>query len=75
MNGFQQEGFGPMDMTIHRGRRWSAAVAYLWPIRKRKNLSIQTRAMTLRVLFEGRRAVGVEYEQRGQVRQARADRE
>jgi choline dehydrogenase len=75
MNGYQQEGFGPMDMTIHRGRRWSAAVAYLWPVRKRKNLTIQTRAMSTRVLFEGRRAVGVEFEQRGRVREARAERE
>ncbi|MBM3602088.1 MAG: choline dehydrogenase [Alphaproteobacteria bacterium] len=75
MNGYQQEGFGPMDMTIHQGRRWSAAMAYLRPAMARPNLTVVVEAMTLRVLFEGRQAIGVEYAQNGRTTQARADRE
>ena len=45
MNGFQQEGVGPMDMTVHRGRRWSTAMAYLRPALKRPNLRLRTRAL------------------------------
>ncbi|MFE0753357.1 choline dehydrogenase [Inquilinus sp. NPDC058860] len=75
MNGYQQEGFGKMDMTIHQGERWSAAKAYLKPIRSRPDLTIETGALSTRILFEGRRAVGVEYAQAGQVRTARAARE
>ncbi|WP_342235048.1 choline dehydrogenase [Inquilinus sp. OTU3971] len=75
MNGYQQEGFGKMDMTIHQGERWSAAKAYLKPIRSRPNLTIETGALSTRILFEGNRAVGVEYAQAGQVRTARAARE
>ena len=79
MNGFQQEGFGAMDMTVHKGRRWSAAMAYLRPALKRRNLRLQTRSLVTRVLFEGRsdaqRAMGVEVLRRGQVRQLHASRE
>jgi len=75
MNGYQQEGFGKMDMTIHQGERWSAAKAYLKPIRSRPNLTVETGALSTRILFEGTRAVGVEYAQAGQVRVARAARE
>ena len=75
MNGFQQEGFGRMDTTIHRGRRWSAAVAYLRPALARPNLSVVAEALTSRVLFEGRRAIGVEFTQGGRTVQARASRE
>jgi choline dehydrogenase len=75
LNGYQQEGLGPMDMTTWRGRRWSAAKAYLRPAMKRGNVEVEARALTLRVLFEGRRAVGVEYVQGGRVKQARARRE
>ncbi|HEY0418627.1 MAG TPA: choline dehydrogenase, partial [Acetobacteraceae bacterium] len=75
MNGFQQEGFGPMDMTIHRGRRWSAATAYLRPALRRRNLSVTVGALCTRVLFEGKRAVGVEYSDRTGLRRVRADRE
>ncbi|OWJ67625.1 choline dehydrogenase [Inquilinus limosus] len=75
MNGFQQEGFGKMDMTIHQGERWSAAKAYLKPVRSRPNLTVETGALSTRILFEGTRAVGVEYAQAGQVRVARAARE
>jgi choline dehydrogenase len=75
MNGYQQEGFAPMDMTVHRGRRWSAATAYLKPARARPNLSVETRALTTRVLFEQGRAVGVEYARRGRKTRVRAGRE
>jgi choline dehydrogenase len=75
MNGYQQEGFGRMDMTVRRGRRWSAANAYLRPALKRPNLSLRTRAHTARVLFEGRRAVGVAYSHRGRMHRVRAARE
>jgi choline dehydrogenase len=75
LNGYQQEGLGPMDMTTWKGRRWSAAKAYLRPALGRPNLTVEIRALTLRVLFEKDRAVGVEYRQGGQVRQARAGRE
>ena len=75
MNGFRQEGFGPMDMTIHRGRRWSAAAAYLHPVRSRPNLTVRTRALTGRVIVERGRAVGVEYRHGGGTVAARAERE
>jgi choline dehydrogenase len=75
LNGRQQEGFGKMDMTIHNGRRWSTAMAYLRPAMKRPNLTVLTRALAGRILFEGRRAVAVEYQQREGVSRARAGRE
>ena len=53
MNGYQQEGFGAMDMTVHKGRRWSAAMAYLRPALKRPNVRLQTGALVTRVLFDG----------------------
>jgi choline dehydrogenase len=75
MNGFQQEGFGAMDMTTHRGRRWSAAKAYLRPALGRPNLVLRTHALATRIRFEGRRASGVDYAVGGQIRHARATRE
>jgi choline dehydrogenase len=59
INGFRQEGFGRMDRTIHAGRRWSAANAYLRPAMTRPNLHVTTHATVTRILLEGRRAVGV----------------
>ena len=64
LNGYQQEGFGAFDRNIHRGRRLSAARAYLHPVMDRPNLEVRTRVMVRRVLFEGTRAVGVEIEGR-----------
>ena len=61
VNGYRQEGFGPFDRNIHRGRRLSAARAYLHPVMGRKNLTVRTRAFVTRILFDGGRAVGVEY--------------
>ena len=74
-NGAQQEGFGPMEMTIWGGRRWSAANAFLRPAMARSNLELITRARARRVLFEGKRAVGVEYERGGEILVAQANRE
>lgn len=74
-NGRRQEGFGAMHMTVRDGVRSSCANAYLKPIRARANLSIATEAVTRRVLLDGRRATGVEYERGGRVIQAAARRE
>jgi len=64
VNGYRQEGFGPFDRNVHRGRRLSASRAYLHPVRRRPNLTVRTRALVTRILFEGNRAVGVEYTHR-----------
>jgi choline dehydrogenase len=65
VNGFQQEGFGRMDMTVGGGRRCSAANAYLRPAMRRPNLKVLTHAMATRIRFEGRRARGLEYSRGG----------
>ena len=65
VNGYQQEGFAPFDRTIYRGRRLSAARAYLHPVLSRPNLTVRTRAFVTKILFDGTRAVGVEYSLRG----------
>lgn len=79
MNGYQQEGFGAMDMTVHKGRRWSTAMAYLRPALRRPNLQLRTRSLVTRVLFDGAgdapRATGVEVARRGGVQRLRASRE
>ncbi|WP_433438875.1 choline dehydrogenase [Nonomuraea sp. CA-141351] len=59
VNGHRQEGFAAFDRNIHRGRRLSAARAYLHPVRGRRNLTVRTRAFVEKILFEGTRAVGV----------------
>ncbi|WP_328808269.1 choline dehydrogenase [Nonomuraea antri] len=59
VNGYRQEGFAAFDRNIHRGRRLSAARAYLHPVRHRRNLTIRTRAFVDRIVFDGTRAVGV----------------
>jgi choline dehydrogenase len=71
VNGYQQEGFGAFDRNINRGRRLSAARAYVHPVkRNRKNLKILCRALTTRILFDGKRAVGVEYQRGGETYRA-----
>jgi choline dehydrogenase len=75
MNGFQQEGFARMDMTVAAGRRCSAANAYLRPAMRRPNLVVRTHALVTGVLFDGRRAVGVRYEHGGRTHELRARRE
>jgi len=67
LNGANQEGFGPFDRNIQRGRRLSAARAYLHPVLSRPNLTTLTGALTTRIRFEGKRAVGVEYLRRGKI--------
>ena len=74
-NGYRQEGFGPMEMTIWKGQRWSAANAYLKPARKRPNVELRTGALVDKVLFEDKRAIGVEYQDHGKVRTVKARRE
>ena len=74
-NGLNQEGVGLYQVTHHNGERCSAAKAYLTPVRSRPNLQVITGAQVLRVLMEGRKAVGVEYVQGGQVQQLRCNRE
>jgi choline dehydrogenase len=60
VNGYRQEGFAAFDRNIHRGRRLSAARAYLHPVMSRANLEVQLRASVNRILFDGQRAIGVE---------------
>ena len=72
VNGYRQEGFNAFDRNIHRGRRLSAAGAYLHPVMDRPDLKVVTRAHATRILFEGTRAVGVEYRRRGRLAEARA---
>jgi choline dehydrogenase len=72
VNGFRQEGFAAFDRTIYRGRRMSAARAYLHPVMSRPNLEVRTRAFVTRVVFEGRRAIGVQVVQRGRAEPIRA---
>jgi choline dehydrogenase-like flavoprotein len=70
-NGAEQDGVGPLQLTVRNKRRCSAAVAYLRPALRRPNLRVAIRALAQRVLFEGRRAVGLEYRQGGVTRHAR----
>jgi choline dehydrogenase len=73
VNGFRQEGFAPFDRNIRNGRRLSAARAYLHPVMSRPNLDVETRAFVTKVLFDGDRAVGVEYTHlRGPTKRVRA---
>ena len=75
MNGHAQEGLGRMDMTTHNGERWSAAKAYLAPARRRPGVSVETRVLVRRIVFEGSKAVGVEIVQGGRTETIRAERE
>ena len=72
VNGYRQEGFAAFDRNVHRGRRLSAARAYLHPVLGRRNLHLVTRAFTTRVLFEGTRATGVEYVKGGRTQTVQA---
>jgi choline dehydrogenase len=65
VNGFQQEGFARFDANLYRGRRLSAARAYLHPNKRRPNLEIRAHAQVARVLFDGTRAIGVEVMKKG----------
>ncbi|MFJ3486427.1 choline dehydrogenase [Pseudomonas sp. NPDC090202] len=75
LNGYQQEGFGPVDRTTRQGRRWSTARGYLAEALARGNVTVITEARVLRILFEGQRAIGIEYAHNDQTHTARARRE
>ncbi len=74
-NGARQEGVGYFQQTAHKGFRWSTAKGFLRPARRRPNLTVLTKAQTTRLVFEGSRAVGVEYLRGGHLHQANAERE
>jgi 4-pyridoxate dehydrogenase len=74
-NGADPEGFGRLQMTIRDGRRCSAATAYLRPALARANLDVLVYTLATRIVFDGRRAVGIEYLQNGERNVARAERE
>ncbi|MDI6026566.1 choline dehydrogenase [Corticibacterium sp. UT-5YL-CI-8] len=73
-NGSKQEGFGPMEQTIHRGRRWSVANAYLRPALKRQNMSL-VKGFARRVIIENQRATSVEIDVNGSIQVVKARRE
>ncbi|MEL6999571.1 MAG: choline dehydrogenase, partial [Pseudomonadota bacterium] len=73
-NGEKQEGFGPMEMTVKNGQRWSAANAYLKPALKRPNLDM-IQCFARKIIIEGGRATGVEIERGGQVETVTASKE
>ncbi|RWP94273.1 GMC family oxidoreductase N-terminal domain-containing protein [Mesorhizobium sp.] len=74
-NGASQEGAGIYQITTKNGRRMSAARAFLRPAMKRKNVRVEMNALATRILFEGKRAVGIEYLQNGETKTARVGRE
>ncbi|MCP4873917.1 MAG: choline dehydrogenase [Gammaproteobacteria bacterium] len=74
-NGRQQEGFGPMHMTVKNGLRWSTANAYLKPVLSRPNLKVITGALSQRILLDGKRASGVEFTRDGNKQSLSARRE
>ncbi|HEY1707728.1 MAG TPA: choline dehydrogenase [Rhizomicrobium sp.] len=75
INGEDQEGVSWYQLTVKNGQRCSAAVAYLHPAMGRANLQVEKRALASKILFEGKRAVGIEFRQNGQTRIARANKE
>ena len=74
-NGYMQEGFGAMHMTVKNGVRCSTANAYLRPAMDRPNLTVITHAMTRQIILEGKRAVGISYDHDGQTHQVYCNRE
>jgi len=72
VNGYRQEGFAPFDRNVHRGRRLSAARAYLHPVLQRPNLTVATRVFVTKIIFDGTRAVGVEFIRHGQSERVKA---
>ena len=74
VNGYRQEGFAPFDRNILGGKRLSAARAYLHPVMNRKNLDVRTRAYTTQVIIENGKAVGLEYQWKGQTHRVFADK-
>jgi choline dehydrogenase len=74
-NGAQQEGFGAMHMSVRGGVRDSTARAYLDPIKRRHNLTVVSRALVQKILFDGKRAAGVQYSHAGKLQTANANQE
>ena len=74
-NGATQEGAGYYQATSRNGRRCSAAVGYLRPAQKRPNLRVEVNALAIRVLFQGKKCIGVEYRKNGSILVAKAARE
>ncbi|MGO9080562.1 MAG: choline dehydrogenase [Streptosporangiaceae bacterium] len=72
VNGYRQEGFAPFDRNVHRGRRLSAARAYLHPVMSRPNLTVACRVFVTKIIFQGTRAAGVEFVRGGAVQRVRA---
>jgi choline dehydrogenase len=72
VNGYQQEGFAAFDRNVHRGRRLSAARAYLHPVMNRPNLTVACRAFVTGIVFRGQRAMGVEFSHQGTLKRVRA---
>ncbi|KPG92153.1 choline dehydrogenase [Pseudomonas sp. RIT-PI-q] len=75
LNGYRQEAFGPVDRTTRNGRRWSTSRGYLSEALARGNVRVATDALALRILFDGNRAIGIEYEQSGEIHQVHVRRE
>ena len=74
-NGYRQEGFGPMHMTVRRGERCSTDWAYLAPTRNRPNLTVVTEAEVDKLVLSGKQVTGVRYQRRGEMREVSARRE
>src|ERR1700736_2281995 len=72
VNGYRQEGFNAFDRNIHRGRRLSAARAYLYPVMSRPNVPGPGRAFATKIIFDGPRAAGVEFSHQGKVKRVRS---
>ena len=70
VNGYRQEGFGPFDRNVYRGRRLSASRAYLHPVRSRPNLHVETLARATKIRCQGGRAVGVDYVRGGRLQRS-----
>ncbi len=74
-NGHQQEGFGPMQMTVKDGVRCSTSLAYLDPVKARSNLTIASKALARKIIMNGEKAIGIEYQQNGKTLTAHCSKE
>ena len=75
MNGKEQEGFGMYDVTIHKGERASVSKYYLNPAKKRKNLKVFTEAFVEKIIFDGKKAIGIEVKIKNKVEKIYANKE
>src|SRR4029079_5296590 len=72
VNGYRQEGFAPFDRNVHRGRRLSGARDYLYPVMSPPQPPVATRAFVTKIIFDGTRAVGVEFRHEGKTKRVRS---